>query len=148
MENQDYKARSVALRLLARREHSRLELSLKLLQRKIDNSIIESVLNDYEERGWLDDNRFADVYARQRMDHGYGLLRVIAELQQRGVHQTPECLSEITENDWCQRAIDLRKKRYGLADLSADWNERVRQARFLSRRGFTTSQVEQALSAR
>lgn len=146
-DNQDYKARSVALRLLARREHSRLELSLKLRQRQISNKIIESVLDSYEEKGWLDDSRFADVYARQRMDHGYGLLRILGELQQRGVHQTPECLSEVTEIDWCQRAIALREKRYGLTDLNADWDEKMRQARFLNRRGFSSSQVDKALLA-
>jgi regulatory protein len=146
-DNQDYKARSVALRLLARREHSRLELSLKLHQRKIDNTVIEAVLDDYEEKGWLDDNRFADVYARQRMDHGYGLLRIVGELQQRGVHQIPECLGEVTETTWCERAIELRRKRYGLTDLSADWDEKVRQGRFLNRRGFSASQVDSALAA-
>jgi regulatory protein len=147
-DNQDYKARSVALRLLARREHSRLELSLKLHQRKIDNSVIERVLDEYEEKGWLDDNRFADVYARQRMDHGYGFLRIVGELQQRGVHKIPDCLNEVTEACWCERAIELRQKRYGLADLSDDWDEKVRQHRFLNRRGFSASQVEQALAAR
>ncbi len=147
-DNQDYKARSVALRLLARREHSRLELSLKLRQRQIDNSVIETVLDDYEQKGWLDDNRFADVYARQRMDHGYGLLRIVGELQQRGVHQIPECLSEVTDAEWCERATELRKKRFGLADISADLDEKVRQNRFLNRRGFSTSQAEQALNAR
>ena len=66
--DQDYKARATALRLLARREHSRLELSLKLRQRKLPGDIINAVLDDYEKEGWLDDDRFADVYARQRMD--------------------------------------------------------------------------------
>ena len=61
--DQDYKARATALRLLARREHSRLELSLKLRQRKLPGDIINAVLDDYEKEGWLDDDRFADVYA-------------------------------------------------------------------------------------
>lgn len=90
-DDQEYKARASALRLLARREHSRLELSLKLRQRKIESAIIETVLDEYEAEGWLDDDRFADVYARQRMDIGYGPLRILGELQQRGVHRTPEC---------------------------------------------------------
>lgn len=150
-ENQDdqqYKARSSALRLLARREHSRLELSLKLRQRKIESAIIEAVLDEYEAEGWLDDDRFADVYARQRMDIGYGPLRILGELQQRGVHRTPECLDEMTEEDWCRRAVLLREKRFGLEDLQNDWDEKVRQARFLNRRGFSGSQVERALEAR
>ncbi|MDY6841784.1 MAG: regulatory protein RecX [Pseudomonadota bacterium] len=147
-DDQEYKARATALRLLARREHSRLELSLKLCQRKLSGDIINAVLDDYEKEGWLDDDRFADVYARQRMDLGYGPLRILGELQQRGVHKTPECVDEMTEEDWCQRAIGIRDKRFGLTDLSEDWDEKLRQARFLNRRGYSASQVERALEAR
>lgn len=147
-DDQEYRARATALRLLARREHSRLELSLKLRQRRVPGDIIESVLDDYENEGWLDDNRFADVYARQRMDLGYGPLRILGELQQRGVHKSPDCLEGMTEEDWCRKAISLREKRFGLADLSEEWDEKLRQARFLNRRGFSASQVETALEAR
>lgn len=147
-DDQDYKARSAALRLLARREHSRLELSLKLRQRKIESDVIERVLDDYEVEGWLSDERFADVYARQRMDLGYGPLRILAELQQRGVHATPGCLRAMTDGDWIERAILLREKRFGLSDISEDWDEKVRQARFLARRGFASDQVESALERR
>lgn len=147
-EDQDHKARSAALRLLARREHSRLELTLKLRQRGIEPDIIERVLDDYEVEGWLSDERFADIYARQRMDLGYGPLRILAELQQRGVHTTPECVREMTDADWIERAALLREKRFGLGDVSEDWDEKVRQARFLARRGFASDQVESALERR
>ncbi|MFP3978879.1 regulatory protein RecX [Marinobacter sp. KMM 10035] len=142
---QEYKVRSVALRLLARREHSRQELALKLRQRKLDSSIISQVLDDYEGEGWLDDNRFADVYSRQRIDLGYGPLKVLAELQQRGIHQTPACVDELGDADWIRNALLLREKRFGLSDLSDDWDEKLRQARFLTRRGFTASQVDRVL---
>jgi len=144
-DDQDYKARSVALRLLARREHSRQELTLKLRQRQLDGSIISRVLDDYEREGWLDDDRFSDVYSRQRIDLGYGPLKVLAELQQRGIHQTPDCLDELTDADWIRNALLLRDKRFGLSDLSGNWDEKMRQARFLTRRGFTANQVERAL---
>lgn len=148
LEDQEYKARSVALRLLARREHSRLELSLKLRQRKLDQQIIDAVLDDYEKEGWLDDQRFAEVYARQRMELGYGAIRILGELQQRGVKRAPENLDSMTESDWCHLVTRLREKRFGLSDLADDWDEKVRQARFLTRRGFSSSQVEAALEAR
>lgn len=147
-DDQEYKARAAALRLLARREHSRLELALKLRQRRFGNGLIEEVLDEYEEQGWLDDHRFADVYARQRMDLGYGPLRILGELQQRGVHHTPECLDAMTDDDWCAIAIRLRERRFGLSALEDDWDTKVRQARFLNRRGFSASQVERALEAR
>ncbi|MBE0485877.1 regulatory protein RecX [Marinobacter sp.] len=147
-QDPEYKARSVALRLLARREHSRYELSLKLRQRQIDGGIIDAVLDDYEREGWLDDHRFADVYARQRMDSGYGPLKILAELQQRGVKHSPECLAIASEDDWCRSAIRMREKRFGLGCVDNNLSEKLRQARFLNRRGFSASHVEQALEAR
>lgn len=144
-EDQEYKARSVALRLLARREHSRQELALKLRQRKLESSVITLVLDDYESKGWLDDDRFSDVYSRRRIDLGYGPLKVLAELQQRGIHHTPGYLDELADADWIHNACLLREKRFGLHNLSGDWDEKVRQARFLTRRGFTANQVERAL---
>lgn len=144
-DDQEYKARSVALRLLARREHSRVELALKLRQRQIEGTIIEQVLDDYEAEGWLDDHRFADVYARQRMDLGYGPLKILAELQQRGVYTAPECLDQMADHEWAEQAVRLRCKRFGGHDIRDDWNEKARQARFLTRRGFSAAQVERAL---
>lgn len=138
-------APEIALRLLSRREHSRLELSLKLRQRGVDASVIDDVLDDFEDRGWLSDERFAEVFVRQRMDAGYGPMKILADLQQRGVHQTPAELSAVSEQQWVVSAVRLRERRFGLADLSDDWPERQRQGGFLARRGFTGEQVELAL---
>ncbi|MEX2474422.1 regulatory protein RecX [Marinobacter sp.] len=143
--DQQYKARSVALRLLARREHSRVELGLKLRQRQIEGDIIEQVLDEYEAEGWLDDRRFADVYARQRMDLGYGPIRIDAELQQRGVSSLPDCVSDMADHEWAEQAVRLRCKRFGGTDIRDDWDEKARQARYLTRRGFSAAHVERAL---
>ena len=145
-DDPEYRARSVALRLLARREHSRHELSLKLRQRQVQQSVIELVLDDYENEGWLDDARFADVYARHRIDVGYGPVRIIAELQQRGVNLRPECLDDLSDSDWCRLAARVRDKRFGLESVNNDVQEKLRQARFLARRGFSSAQVEAALN--
>ena len=144
-EDPAQKARSSALRLLARREHSRLELVLKLRQRGIEPGLIEEVLDEYEHEGWLSDDRFADVYARQRMDLGYGPLRIQAELQQRGIRFLPEALKEVDDASGVRTAVRLRERKFGLADIRDDWPEKARQARFLGQRGFSAEQVEQAL---
>jgi regulatory protein len=145
-QGDDYKARSVALRLLARREHSRQELTLKLLQRQLPKSVIETVLDDYEELDWLSDERFADAYARQRIEAGYGLLRITGELSQRGVAGTVDTLQAMSAQDWCDQAVRLRLKRFGLSDLRGQLEERLRQMRFFQRRGFTQEQINVALN--
>ncbi|OZB20276.1 MAG: recombinase RecX [Marinobacter sp. 34-60-7] len=143
-EDPEYRARSTALRLLARREHSRQELRLKLLQRKLEASVIDPVLDEYEQEGWLDDARFADVYARQRMDIGYGPVRILAELQQRGVHKAPEWFDAVDDRSWAAEAAALRERRFG--PVPEDFSEKMKQAQFLARRGFSSAQVSRALS--
>lgn len=144
-DDPEQKARAAALRLLARREHSRLELDLKLRQRKVEAPLIEKVLDEYEANDWLNNERFADVFARQRFDLGYGPIKIIAELQQRGIHQPPEWLSAMTDREWTNMATRLRDRRFGLSDIRDDWDEKGRQGRFLARRGYASDHIEAAL---
>lgn len=146
-DDPEQKARAVALRLLARREHSRLELDLKLRQRRFESAIIEKVLDEYQANDWLNNERFADVFARQRFDLGYGPLKITAELQQRGIQRLPQWLTGMTDRQWTESAIKVRDRRFGLSDIRGDWDEKGRQGRFLSRRGYASDQIESALEA-
>lgn len=147
-EDPEYLVRAQALKLLARREHSRRELTLKLIKRKFPADRIEAVLDEYEREGWLDDERFADIYARQRRDSGYGPLKIESDLQQRGVFSLPESIASMDDADWVELATRARNRRFGLIPDALEWDEKVRQGRFLLRRGFTGDQVGQALNAR
>ena len=71
--------RAKALDLLARREHSRLELRQKLVQRGFPSDRIEPVLDQLVEERLLDENRYAELYACARADKGYGPLRIARE---------------------------------------------------------------------
>lgn len=145
-ENDEHqrKALAQAVKLLARREHSRAELALKLRKRGFSDTTVEAVLDECETQGWLDDRRFADIYARQRMEGLYGPVRIMAELQQRGVEAEPESLSAVADGEWRRRAVLAREKRFGLGGELA-WEERGRQGRFLAQRGYTMNQIEYAL---
>jgi len=147
-DDPEHRARSAALRLLARREHSRQELRFKLLRRQLPESVIDVVLDDYEAEGWLSDERFAEIYARQRKDLAYGPLRIRAELQQRGVSVWPDCVACLSDADWARLAIRARERRFGLDSVEHDLKEKSRQARFLAQRGFSAEHSERALEAR
>ena len=77
--------RRKALELLTRREHSRQELLRKLVQRGIDEESAETAVDDMAERGWQDDERFAQSLARSRASSGQGPLRIRAELRMHGI---------------------------------------------------------------
>ena len=145
METSDNDLENRALRLLGRREHSRLELWQKLYRKAADDDQLSRVLDQLESAGWLDDLRFAEVYARQRREVGYGPIRIRAELEQRGVTQVPETLSGVSEAEW-QDAAARQRRRFGDDGENLSWKEMARQSRFLAQRGFSRRQIEAAMA--
>ncbi len=130
-----------ALRLLARREHSERELHQKLIARRFSDTLIDQVLAQLIDAGLLSDSRFAELYARGRIERGYGPLRIQAELRKRGVSGalTERTLAESTRS-WIESARQERSKRFGPC-IPADHRERAKQMRFLQQRGFTGEQI-------
>ena len=144
--NQDAAACSrSAVELLARREHSRRELTRKLGTRGFADDIIAGVLDDLERSGALADERFTDTFVRSRVSKGQGPQRNRAELAQRGIGSA--AADEVLrggEVDWLQTIRAARRKRFG-PELPRDYAERARQARFLQYRGFSSEQIRAAL---
>ncbi|WP_077529059.1 regulatory protein RecX [Vreelandella utahensis] len=137
--------RERAMKFLARREHSRLELWRKLERTAESGELLAEVLDELASEGWQSDERFAESFSRQRIETGYGPLRIRSELEQRGVSGDSEALTALAEDDWVSMAREQRQKRFG-PDAPADWKEKGRQGRFLAQRGYSRSHIEKALA--
>jgi len=134
-----------ALDLLARREHSRLELTRKLAAREFPPEIVAATLDQLEQSGALAEARFTETFIRSRLAKGQGPMRIRAELAQRGVADAEaELRLRGADVDWVALARAARQKRFGGTPPSS-YPERARQARFLEYRGFNSSQVRAAL---
>ncbi len=135
--------RQTALNLLARREHSSLELQHKLNQRGFDADAVQQVLATLIREGWLSDQRFAEIYAGQRADKGYGPLRIASELRQRGVDRDiVDSVLLTLDHRWMprlERLFDKRFDRHSLTDGAA----RMRCLRFLRHRGYPMTQIDE-----
>ena len=134
-----------ALDLLARREHSRVELTRKLAAREFPAELIAATLDQLEQSGALAEARFTETFIRSRVAKGQGPLRIRAELAQRGVAEAEvDTLLRNAEVDWVAMTRAARQKRFGGAP-PRDYPDRARQARFLEYRGFNSAQVRAAL---
>lgn len=134
--------RTKALDLLARREHSALELKRKLLSRGYELDKIEIAIASLQRDGLQSDERFVECYARTRSTHGFGPQRIKAELNQRGI--TDELIqSYIDENAeiWLKSLQQVCEKKFG-TKRSNDINIYVKQINFLKYRGFTNQQIK------
>ena len=137
--------REMALRLLARREHSVMELRCKLLRKGCDSAAVEQVLQRLQDERLLSDPRFAEAYVRFRSGKGFGPLRIEAELRERGV--SGQLAAEAIEPDhprWRELMERVRCKRFG-AERPAEYREWARQARFLQSRGFSAEAIRRLL---
>lgn len=134
-----------ALRLLAAREHSAVELRHKLRARGASETGAERVLADLAARGLLSEARFSARYVEERMDKGFGPLRIRAELCQRGVDEgLIDAHLPKDETIWMELLARTHERKFGHLPPS-DRADFARRARFLAYRGFTSTQISRFL---
>jgi len=129
------------LRLLARREHSRQELLNKLALRGFDRDDAQPVIDELAEQGWQDDLRYAESYARFRIQKGYGPIRVGYELKQNGIAAFDlEGLVQEEAGGWMVLLEQVYSKKY-TDDAVLERNEWAKRSRFLLHRGFSGAMI-------
>ena len=136
---------ATAMRLLARREHSRLELKNKLENRGFEEIAVSTLLDRLENENLLSDKRFTRFFIENRSLTGYGPNRIRFELANRGVSQAiANDLIEEANIDWNQCSLDLIQKKYG-TDKPKNFSDWAKRARYLERRGFELDEIHFAI---
>jgi len=153
-----------AYRLLAIREHGFLELKNKLLQREMPADLVDSVVDNLAAEGLQCDVRFAESYLRMRIERGYGMNKVRADLQGRHIDRsTIEAALRDSEANWHDIALKALQKKFaksdyvgpGIVDYTAvdqtahDTSRAAvaKMQRYLYSRGFDMQEIQSALIA-
>ncbi|HSA68344.1 MAG TPA: recombination regulator RecX [Burkholderiales bacterium] len=121
-----------ALRLLARREHSRDELARKLSPHAESREALETVLDFLVTKKFLSNERFAEVRAHW-LARKYGAVKIRQDLKAKGVEN--ELVERISAEGELERAQAILARKYRVP--AATREERARRARFLQGRGFS-----------
>ena len=135
--------RERALAMLARREHTRAEMTRKLSPHSEYPEQVEQLLDALVARGWLSETRFAESRANA-LARKFGSRKIEHDLRSRGVsaevieHTVRQ--ARIQELDNCRAAW---QRKFGVLPQNAA--ERGRQMRFLAGRGFSAEAVRQVL---
>ncbi len=134
--------RKKALKLLTWREHSRLELHQKLVQRGFLSEQIAPVLDQLTATKLLDEERYAETYAYSRIVKGYGPLRIARELRARGIHgDVVTSILLALDGSWMSKLSELQGKIF--KNLPTTITEKIQQTRVLYQYGFSLDQIEQ-----
>lgn len=127
-----HRAEQVAVGALARREHSRASLGLRLERAGVAEAIRDAVLDRAERGGLVDDARFADRRAGQLADRGAGNLLVLDDLLRHGVDEATARAAVAGLVPEAERAAAIVERR----------GKSVRTLRYLGSRGFSEESVE------
>lgn len=140
---------TVALRLLARRDHSCSELSGKLVDRGFSRDQIQQAFDRCLRLGYLDDRRFACAYVEHLQRKGYGCHRIRQMLVVKGVAQDiiSDCLTPLSSDAVqirdCRATILKKVKSNRISGESP--KARAKLHRFLLNRGFAAAVIRQVL---
>ena len=127
--------RERALRLLARREHSRAELARKLRTYASPEEELETLLEDLSRRKFLSDERYAESRAHA-LSRKYGAARIAHELRAKGLgKELAEQASGVARATEVERAREIWRRKFRIAPRTRE--ERAKQMRFLQSRGFS-----------
>jgi regulatory protein len=135
--------RSRAIKLLARREHTRAELQAKLAAHGTPEEVT-SVVNQLATSNLQSDTRFAESFIRAKASRS-GSLKLRHSMLSKGLAKTlvDSQLAAADMPDELTRARALWLRKFATPPASA--KEWARQARFLQSRGFSTDIIRQLL---
>jgi len=135
--------RARALRLLARREHTRQELESKLSPHAGSSEDLQNLIAGLNQKNQLSEERFAEERART-LSRKYGAARIRQDLRAKGV--SDELISRVTGEGELERARAILERKY--REPAATRAERAKRMRFLQSRGFSSEIIFKLLSAR
>ena len=108
-----------------------------------DKSLCEPVFQRLEQRGYIDDRRFAELWVESRnVKKGSSIKKLRLELQQKGIDSQTieEVLESADRNDSDELAKIITKKR-------AKYQDDQKLIQYLLRQGFNYSDISDALSS-
>jgi len=129
---------------MSRRDYCSYELGAKLKKRGFYADTVSTVIASLEDEGILNAHRYIESFMSYQADRGNGPVRISSRLRALGFSTEVIERSLETGRDWVVDARQACRRKFGPV-LSRIHAERIRQARFLQYRGFTSAQISQAL---
>lgn len=140
------KCKNYILKLLGRREHARKELFRKALQKDYSAEIVETVLDELEEKDFIRDERFARKYAKDKSFlKKWGPAKISAHLRKKGVEKAvaqaavDEAFEKIDIEE-CLRQLILKRKNRLLREKD-ELKRKQKAVNYLLQKGYRSENI-------
>ncbi|HMB97519.1 MAG TPA: RecX family transcriptional regulator [Balneolaceae bacterium] len=145
-EEELQKIKSYLLNLLSRRDHSAGELKLKAAKKGFDRSLTGQIIDELQESNYVNDQKFADVYAREKSRlNKWGPQKIKSELYKKEIKSCyiEDAIKKLNESlDQRQICVDLVSKRKKTFLREKDLYKRKQKIfAYLNRKGFSTQTI-------
>ncbi|MBQ7901347.1 MAG: regulatory protein RecX [Clostridia bacterium] len=139
------KAMSKAMDILSRKPVSARDLVNKLAEKGYDKEVAQSVVDEMEELGYIDDEAYARLYVEYAAEKHYGASKIRYELGHHGV--ASDIISLVLEESGdadIEELASLVLQKYGNCDFD-DIRQRQRVTRFLASRGYSFDDINDVI---
>ena len=131
--------RERALRLLARREHTRTELTQKLSRYTEEGDNLDALIDDLAQADLVSDQRFAEHFIAAKQKR-FGHLKIAHELRAKGLNaETITQLTVTSREQELESARAVWQRKFPSPPVSSV--EKAKQMRFLQGRGFSSDTI-------
>lgn len=114
-----FKVKAYMIKILGRRDHARKELFTKAIRKDYPKEVIEDVLDELQQKGYLNDANFADKFASEKSQLSkWGPAKIKAHLLKKGISRSvaEQSIEKAFENEDLQETffnlVLKRKKRF------------------------------------
>ncbi|WP_313639255.1 RecX family transcriptional regulator [Paenibacillus sp.] len=136
------------LRYLERKPRTAMEMTRRLRQKEIGETIIAEVVQRLQQERFLDDPLYAKQWAEQRItNQRKGKMWIRQELREKGIDKTliSEALENVSPEQELESALQTGRKKWNLIRGEAT-DKRRKTGAFLMRRGFSGDMVRQVIN--
>jgi regulatory protein len=141
-------AKKTAFRYLKIRERSVFEMREKLALKKIDQAVIDQVVQYLLEKKFLDDVSFARNWIRYRQARPFGPQRIRLELKQKGLDEEiiiREMQAAFEQHDQWEEVLEMARRRAVRYQMDEPLKRKKKVFDFLARRGFSLEMIKKAI---
>lgn len=135
-------AKQFALRKLAAQSLLSNKLNDLLKERLVDPAVINQIIADCQNMGYLNDKEWMDSFVRGQQRKRVGPAMIKVKLLQKGVRGA--LLDEIAHSDQAEQIQGLLEKRYRNRDLK-DFKQREKVIAALMRKGYSLDAIFQVI---
>ncbi|GAB4141744.1 MAG: hypothetical protein Fur0024_4030 [Patescibacteria group bacterium] len=149
-EEDEKKVKNYIYRLLLKRDYAIKNIKFKILQKfpNFSRIKIEEILNEFSEKNYLDDERFAENYMRSLLARGRGEQKAREFLFSKGVSESliNKILQKIFTKSATEEAVlKILQQKFGIENFqvfkSLNFEEKQKIKIFLARRGFVRLEI-------